>query len=76
MAISAIVIPEFTSRFRCRAALGTQRMREIAWRARSDVFDRRVKLLQRSRASNNPLSREVQYLRDEVARRLTERLYV
>ena len=41
------------------------------------VFNDRTKHLQRERAASDPEgSRKVEYLRDEVARRLTERLLV
>ncbi|KAI8851851.1 S-adenosyl-L-methionine-dependent methyltransferase [Chytridium lagenaria] len=38
------------------------------------VFDRAVKIKQRNRAALRPDSREVDYLKDEVAKRLTDRL--
>lgn len=44
---------------------------------RFQVFDRRVKWLQKERAaSNEEESRQADYLKDEVAIRLTERLLV
>lgn len=39
-----------------------------------EVFDRQIKLLQRTNAAQNPASAQVEYLRDEVARKTIERL--
>lgn len=38
------------------------------------IFDRNAKLLQRTRAAQHPASREYEYLKDEVNRRLLDRL--
>ena len=40
------------------------------------IFDRNVKRMQRNRAALGPESRDVDYLRDEVADRLVDRLLV
>ncbi len=40
------------------------------------IFDRHVKKLQRDRAGRHPKSRDTDYLKDEVAERMVDRLLV
>ncbi|KAI0463960.1 hypothetical protein LJB42_002969 [Komagataella kurtzmanii] len=51
----------------CRSASSKQE-------SKFNVFDRKVKLLQRTRAANDEESLQVEYLRDEIARRTVHRL--
>lgn len=59
-------------RFLARRRLATAATPAAAF----EVFDRTTKRLQRDRAGLNPESRKTDYLKDEVADRLVERLQV
>ncbi|KAH3672123.1 hypothetical protein WICMUC_004438 [Wickerhamomyces mucosus] len=57
---------------------GTIQPRNFLYKVRSygsyDVFDRKLKLVQRNRAIQSPKSDNVQYLRNEIAKKTIERL--
>lgn len=65
--------PKMSSRIISRRISGIRNVRNYATKP-YEVFDRSLKLLQRDRMALNPQSEQVEYLRNETAKRAIERL--